>query len=905
MRTPEHLRSLRWTSLFVALAVVSLIGCGDADTTDPDNDQANDCDVDCSIGDVRCDGDTAETCTTVDGCPDWTVTDECGDDEVCDGGQCVDDDDENGDECDDPCEEGDTRCSGTDVETCISVDGCPVWTDPTGCDGDKVCSGGECVDECTDQCDDGETTCDGDGVRTCEEQASGCLDWSSTDPCDSGDVCDDGQCVDEDDVTDDCDDGDTQCDGDDIEECVDGQWETTDSCPDGCDDAQCIDDDDCDDGDTRCSGDETDVEECVDGQWETNQSCPVACDDAECVEVEDCDPGEYRCSGNIVEICNSTGSGFLYDSSCTTDCQDGQCVGGCTPGDQRCNGDDLEVCNDDGTAWEIDEPCDTTCDSTIYECAEEELTVSSEMILDDPVVVDGPVTVESGGTLTAFGGSIDIRAHSITVEDGGAIDIAPRGENPEGAGEQGEECDCGFQCTNYGGGAGGSYNGFGQNAPCNVSAGSPYHDADYRYVQESSPGGQDREGNRGSYGGGILELRADEIDIAGDIDVSGEDAIVESEGSDSTCWQHDATGGGAGGSAVIAADYLTVSGTIDASGGDGHVCQPENDISSVHYSGDGGSGIIKLLYGSDYDNTGTLAGDAQETSIPPFEISSTTHPDEDLYYNDDFDDVVLAWQAPYASVDSYYQRMTTFESALPTPSNADYNEEETTVYPAEEISAGDNYFHIVTNDAQGNVGEIASRYNIDINSEPPTVSSSSHSSETHWYDNDTIHLEWSDPRDDESLTGYYYTVDQYGDTVPTQDDTYKPIDEKQDILANQDDGVWAFHIIAVDTMDYPTRESGTFVFRIGEDPGTGNIYGQIDNDGGTVVEDARLTINRGLLEEVDDQWTDDNGNYNFGGDVPAGDWELQVSADGYETEVVDITLDDDEDKAVDVTLTAE
>ncbi len=760
--------------------------------------------------------------------------------------------DNNGECPSDPCTEGDTRCSGDGVETCVSVSGCPTWSDVSDCEGDKVCSGGECVDECDDVCDDGATECDGDGVRTCEEQSSGCLDWSSTESCEAEETCEDGVCQ------------------------------------------------ACDDGAQRCADDGQAIEECFDGQWDAVQSCPVDCQDAECLDEIECSPGDYQCNGDVVEVCNSTGTAYLYVATCTAQCEDGQCTGDCEPGAQRCNGDDVEICNDDGTAWELEETCDdTTCDSTINDCALEEWEITSDVEMDGTVVVDGPVTVYSGADLYSPEGDLKIIATSITVEDGASITMARRGDNPEGAGVSGEiNCNCGFQCTMNSGGTGGSYGTQGEGNDCDDSPGAFARNDDIDVVQ-GSPGGEASEGGAGGYGGGVLHLAADVIDVQGSLRADGEDGDDYSTAT--WCGSQRHSGGGSGGGILLAADDLSFSGTADVEGGQG-----SDDDCNNEYGGDGGHGIVKFLYGAEYDNSGTVHGVSYEGLKAPIDIFSSTHPDPTLYYNDDFDTIALSWERPFDSVDGYYQALNATQFFVPYAGNASFTPDEVLTHPREIVDDGQNYFHITPVDAQANVGEMESRFPINVNTLPPSVSSSSHSDSTQWSDNTDVFLEWTDERDEANFVGYYYTVDQLGDTVPTTDDTYVPVDQKQTLLANEPDGIWAFHIAPVDTMGYLTKEAETYVYRIGDDPGTGNILGTVRDEDQDGIEGAAVTINRGLLHpHVADESSGSNGSYNFGGDVPAGEWELRVSADGYETKYVDVTLSQGQDNTVDVTLTEE
>ncbi len=773
----------------------------------------------------------------------------CGGDSDADDNQTDDNVTPNTDECPDPCEEGETRCTDGEVETCVSVDGCPTWSDPSACDDDLVCSDGECVDECTDTCEEGDSECDGDAaVRHCEMQDSGCYDWSSGESCEQGELCVDGSC------------------------------------------------EGCEDGDQTCASDGQTLQGCTDGTWEPIQSCPFSCEGDECVEETDCTPGDSRCNDNMVEVCNATGSAYLYVTTCEADCDDGQCTGDCEPGTRQCTDDDeVQVCNDDGDGWDVETTCDIACDSRIDDCVEEELSISSDTELNGTHVVDGPVTIHSGAEVTSSEGDLRIYASSITVEDGGSIDLDATGDHPAGAGVDGTSCSCGFQCTTTAGGTGASYAEEGESTICE-DAPDAHGRSDDVYVVEGSRGGATSDGDGGGYGGGVLHLIADDIDLRGTINADGMPG--EEYNGSSFCSGQAHSGGGSGGGVLVAADDLDVSGHISVEGrpGSGDDCTYED-------GGDGGDGLVKFLHGSDYDNTGTVDGVQYEGLKAPLEIGSATHPDESLYYNDDFETLAFGWARPFGSTDGYYTDLNAEEFFVPDASNASYNPDETISYDRQDVEDGQNWLHLAPVDASNNIGELASRFRVNVNTLPPEVESPSHPDQSAWETNDDVYLEWTDQRDEQHFVGYYYTVDEYGDTVPDEDDTFVPVDDKQTLLADQPEGIWAFHIVPVDTMGYLTSEADTYVFRIGDAPGTGNVYGSVENEDGLDVPDATVTINRGLLTDLTDPVTDSDGSYNFGGDIPEGQWELSVSADGYETKYTTIDLDSEEEKNVDVVLT--
>ncbi len=312
----------------------------------------------CVSGSDPCPGQVCDEGT--DACMDCFVDDDCDDsdpctDDTCESGICsnvaVD------------CDDG-VFCNG--VETCDDSDGCVSGSDP--CPG-QLCDEGtdacvDCVvdndcddsDPCTDDtcltgsCSNNPVDCDDglfcNGVEFCDE-FGGCI--SGKDPC-PGQLCDE--------VTDAC-----------VECLVDADCDDGDSCTDDtCLTGSCSNNPvDCDDG-LFCNGSEV----CVAGVCQSGKDVDcddfVACTDDSCNETTDscdnvtndanCDNGLF-CDGP--ETCDSV-SGCLPGS--LVDCDD---LVGCT--DDSCN-EDTDTCdhiaNDencaDGDFCNGDETCDPVLD---------------------------------------------------------------------------------------------------------------------------------------------------------------------------------------------------------------------------------------------------------------------------------------------------------------------------------------------------------------------------------------------------------------------------------------------------------------------------------------------------------------------------------------------------------------
>ena len=909
------------------------------------------CSDQCTDGATQCSGlGATQTCEEQSsGCLDWSSAVDCDGGQVCDDGQCVDD----GSGCSDACTEDERTCDGSgSFQVCLEQsNGCTDWSNAIDCPSDLSCESGQCVDDdCSDQCTEGAIECVGDDFQVCQEQSSGCTDWSAAVSCPAAMVCEDGGCVS--DCSDACTEGAMQCAGDDAVEVCQEQsngctgWSAAITCPAdfGCDDGSCVSDcsDECSAGDSQCDGDDVQVcqeqsngcmgwtdpiactggtscdggscstsctnacssegaVQCVDDgsiqacqeqatgclDWSAPIDCPsgTSCDAGQCLSAGSCAPNTYQCNGSDVEVCNAEGTAHLFVKSCTADCDGGVCVGDCEPGTRQCNGDDVEVCNSSGTAFEVEESCDTSCSDITNDCAEEDWLVTSDTSRDGKVVVDGEVIVFGGAELYSPSGTLEIYADSITVQSGGSIVMAATGDDPEGEGAYGRSCTCGQFCTTFAGGTGGSYGERGGYTGCvqaPVASGHP----NTIYVRQGSRGGASRNfESPGGLGGGVLRLMADAIDMRGTLVADGANSTAYDDGVG--CSTANLDGGGSGGGIVMEADDLDFSGTASVQGGAALPTGGCNDG-----DGDGGVGVVKLLHGSTFSDTGTVDGVRYSGLSSPREIGSSTHPDEERYYNDDFETVELSWQRPFPAVNGYYFDWNQQPQDAPDSGSGQWLSEESVTLDRDDLWTGSNYIHFTSVDAQSNTSAMAGRFSIYVNDETPSASSSSHPDELDWYDAQTVNLSWSDAADEEHFTGYYYAVDQFGDTVPTKDDQYVPLEQKSTVLSGVDEGIWAFHLVAEDTQGYLTRASETVVFRVGDDPGTGNILGNINDSSGSPIEGAEVTINRGLLPELDDQVTDDDGFFNFGGGVPAGDWEVEIAAQGYETAVVSVSLDD-------------
>ncbi|HEY2748133.1 MAG TPA: carboxypeptidase regulatory-like domain-containing protein [Polyangia bacterium] len=827
------------------------------------------CPTGCSIGAAACNGNGVQTCADDgSGCGVWSQPADCTTPQVCSGGVCAA-------SCSSQCQLGATYCSGAGYRTCIGdASGCNDWSPTvTACPNGQVCSGGACVAACTDRCAPGATQCSGTGVQSCELKATGCRDWSDPIPCASGDVCSGGNCVTS--CTDQCAMGDERCVGSDSLQtcnmqasgCLD--WSLAQLCPGGgtCTSNMCIT---CTNGAMRCSA-IGDIEACVNGAWTQTSSCAFGCSMGACINTVNCTPGAYQCNGSAVEICNSAGSAWLWSSNCTVACSAGLCTGGCAPGAARCNGTNVETCDATGTTWTQSAMCGATgCDAATSSCILPSLTVSTNTTMEGTVVVAGAVEVMANATLSTNTG-LTIRAKTIAVDQGGAI-VA----NPGAANSAADATNASSYGGCGGGNAGGGSAGYGGYCTAGVGFGSANDSA----VGHGGKGGSGYGGVAGGLGGGVVQLIAGSaITIAGRVSADGTTGSINGSY---------AGGSGAGGGVLLASDSVTIAGTgiVSAAGG-----AQVNTSYTYGYGGAGAPGRVKILYGSQVTTSGSVSGTLTKGLLPPITITSTTHPDPTLTYNDAFNAVALSWNQPYPTRLGYYVLFDRNNYNPPTTTNGGmFLANELQSIDPSQLTSGANYFHIVTEDNMSNIGLVESVFRININTAPPALTSSTHTPGT-WSTNHNPYFTWSMPTANSNYQGVRYVLDHYANTIPTQvTGTFIPTTQEKLQLSNLADGIWVLHMITVDQQGYQTKAAAHYQAWIATTtPATGTASGQISwiNMGtAQTITGATVTLNRGLFTSTA---TASDGKYNLT-NVPAGTWEATASAAGFNPVTKTITV---------------
>ncbi|HEU0030244.1 MAG TPA: carboxypeptidase-like regulatory domain-containing protein [Kofleriaceae bacterium] len=517
--------------------------------------------------------------------------------------------------------------------------------------------------------------------------------------------------------------------------------------------------------------------------------------------------------------------------------------GPCTPGSQRCNGNDSQTCNADGTHWETTETCATFCSEGV--CALESLEVAADEQRDGTIVVAGPVIIRAGATLSSPAGDLTIFADTLTIEAGATIAAAPTGATPDGKGSD-------AACSSCGTGGGFYINGSSTDS----------------IVGPGSEGGRVFQSTTVAVakGGGVIRLI-----VKGTAQIDGQITAIGANGGSEPNVCKTGGGGGSGGGILVLADELLVTGSLSTAGGLGGV--GGGGGCSTLLGGAGGEGAVKLLSGAKYENTGSVVGTKTEGLAPPVPVKSFSHPDSTKIYNDGFLSLDIEWKKPFPSAMGYFVRLDQTPSRPPTAADGQFLSTEKVSFSPNDIFDGENYVHVVSVDAQSAIGRVESVFKVQINTQGPSISSSSHPSQSTFVNNTNPFFQWSYPQGDDSVSAVYYVLDSFGDTVPTTSDTTLPPTQKQLLLPSVTAGVHVLHVVAADGQGRLTKQAGHYRINVGADPGVGAIQGQVVDANNMPVVGATVTVNRGLFTTT----TTTSGTYSLPS-VTAGVWELSAKS---------------------------
>jgi hypothetical protein len=235
--------------------------------------------------------------------------------------------------------------------------------------------------------------------------------------------------------------------------------------------------------------------------------------------------------------------------------------------------------------------------------------------------------------------------------------------------------------------------------------------------------------------------------------------------------------------------------------------------------------------------------------------------------------VTIAHERPFLAAQGYLHAVDPYEYNPPQPDTGTFAGTESFDVDAKAFRAGDNWIHIASVDASSALSPVEARFHVNVNTDAPDASSTSHTSPTTWYDNPNPYFAWTNPQglDDRNWRRVHYVLDHFGDTVPAITDSALPMSQKQLLVSNLAPGIWVLHVVTEDTMGYLTKNAAHVVVRVGPDPGSGTVFGSVFDEHNQPVSGATVRVNRGLFQGT----TNSSGSFSITG-VAAGTWEISV-----------------------------
>ncbi len=193
------------------------------------------------------------------------------------------------------------------------------------------------------------------------------------------------------------------------------------------------------------------------------------------------------------------------------------------------------------------------------------------------------------------------------------------------------------------------------------------------------------------------------------------------------------------------------------------------------------------------------------TSVTPPKIFSPTHPEPGQWYSETRP--LLKWSeaVSLSSVVGYLYCWDSNPDTVPV--------EETSLWALKSeiqltaLRDGIWYFHLVSKDQAGNKSEVVHfRFNIDTQCQSASLLSDSHPDQGRWYSDPEIRMKWTMPEDLSGIKGFYYSLDNHPQTVPTQENGIFTPDTSATVRADKE-GLYYFHLCAVDNTDNLSQAS--------------------------------------------------------------------------------------------------
>ncbi len=133
----------------------------------------------------------------------------------------------------------------------------------------------------------------------------------------------------------------------------------------------------------------------------------------------------------------------------------------------------------------------------------------------------------------------------------------------------------------------------------------------------------------------------------------------------------------------------------------------------------------------------------------------------------------------------------------------------------ERVEDGEWYLHLRGVDAAGNLSAKTHRrmVRVDTKAEEPELISSSHPRQDTWYAKNELRFEWRVKGELSGVKGYYYLLDQESRSLPGEKHG-EWTDKKRAGFSGVADGIWYFHIVAVDESGNVSDEAAHYEVRV-------------------------------------------------------------------------------------------
>ena len=568
----------------------------------------------------------------------------------------------------------------------------------------------------------------------------------------------------------------------------------------------------------------------------------------------------------------------------------------------------LQVTDDQGATAE------DACSVTISPATAPDKTISTNTELCGVQELN-KLTLQGGAKVTCATGAIDIRAAEVLIDPASSIDVSATSSESSGQTYNicGAACVCDYGYTGASGGGNGTKGANSLSTAgdarspemggclgscvqfgCSGRTGGPTRGLASEL--DAPLGGMGGTGcasgfsscstpwSGGKGGGSVRIVASKSITVQGHILADGATGANASDNA----WI--GAGGGAGGSIVLAAPslYLGTAHLSAAPGKGGKGTKPSSYYTSNYaHGGDGGKGWIKLAHGPNSATTGTFDGaTVVESVLPPLTVTSTTHPNQQLAYNDTFTQLDVAWEAPFPEVTGYWYGLSNSASQVLSAANGTYTTATSTTFPAASLSpAGSWFVRVLAVDGAAIAGTVAARFDVHVNATPHTVASSSHPNPDAWYTGTAVALSWTPPAGASaaSFPAFWYRVDRSSTASPADAKASWTRTTNPQVVVTADatgaplsSFTYYFHLVAEDTRGNLTKQAAHFRVQLGTEPAKVTFFGYVKDGGGTAVTGAKVHLEPYGLEQT----TDANGYFLFSG-MYAGTYALTATKAGF------------------------